>query len=150
MLLYFMQFRWSKFVFVIKKTRKSFSKSDHIAIWVFYNSICDNHSSTYSREENHSKIRQSKINSSSVAGPMGQMNRRPSVWCSKYYFFMISCKILCKKAFNSFYYFFYKITKIKLMSFEYSKSIKSVKRIILGTSDTWSTIHLSCHPSDPA
>ena len=33
------------------------------------------------------EIRQSKINSRSVAGPMGQMNRRPSVWCSKYYFF---------------------------------------------------------------
>ena len=33
------------------------------------------------------KIRQSKINSRSVAGPMGQMNRQPSVWCSKYYFF---------------------------------------------------------------
>ena len=26
-----------------------------------------------------SKIRQSKINSRSVAGPMGQMNRRPSI-----------------------------------------------------------------------
>ena len=33
------------------------------------------------------KIRQSKINWRSVAGPMGQINRRPSVWCSKYYFF---------------------------------------------------------------
>ena len=33
------------------------------------------------------KIRQSKINSRSVAGPMGQMNCGPSVWCSKYYFF---------------------------------------------------------------
>ena len=33
------------------------------------------------------KIRQSKINSRSVPGPMGQMNRRPSIWCSKYYFF---------------------------------------------------------------
>ena len=33
------------------------------------------------------KIRQSKINSRWVAGPIGQTNRRPSVWCSKYYFF---------------------------------------------------------------
>ena len=33
------------------------------------------------------KICQSKINSSWVAGPIGQTNRRPSVWCSKYYFF---------------------------------------------------------------
>ena len=29
--------------------------------------------------QSESKIRQSKINSSSVPGPMGQMNRRPSV-----------------------------------------------------------------------
>ena len=50
MLLHFMQFRWSKFIFVIKKTRKSFSKSDHIAIWVFYNNICDNHSSIQGRK----------------------------------------------------------------------------------------------------
>ena len=33
------------------------------------------------------EIRQSKINSCSVAGPIGQMNRRPIVSCSKYYFF---------------------------------------------------------------
>ena len=31
------------------------------------------------RELDGYKIRQSKINSRSVAGPMGQMNRRPSV-----------------------------------------------------------------------
>ena len=58
------------------------------------------------------EIRQSKINSRSVAGSMGQMNRRPSVWCSKYYFFfMISCRILCKNTFNLFVYFFFKIQK---------------------------------------
>ena len=33
-----------------------------------------------------SEIRQSKINSRWVAGPIGQTNRWPSVWCSKYYF----------------------------------------------------------------
>ena len=53
------------------------------------------------------KIRQSKINSRSVAGPIGQTNRPPSVWCSKYYFFIISCKILCKNHFNLFSYFLY-------------------------------------------
>ena len=32
------------------------------------------------------------------AGTMGQTNRRPSVWCSKYHFlFMISCKIAKNK-----------------------------------------------------
>ena len=65
------------------------------------------------------------------------------------FFFMISCKIRCKKPFNSFYYFFYKITKIKLTSFEYSKSIKSLKKIILGTSDAWLTIRLAHRPSEP-
>ena len=97
------------------------------------------------------EIRQSKINSRLVAGTMGQMNRRPSVWCSKYYiFFMISCRILCKNTFNLFVYFFKKNTKIKIKSFECSKSIKSLKEIILGTSDAWSTIRLSNRPSDPA
>ena len=79
-----------------------------------------------------------------VAGTTGQLNHRPSVWCSKYYFFfIISWKILCKKPFNSFYYFFYKITKLKIKSFECPKSIKSIRKIILGTSDSWSTIRLS-------
>ena len=61
---------------------------------------------------NWTKIRQSKINSRSVAGPMAQMNRRPSVWCSKYFFFfMISRKILCKNPFDLFFYFFIKLQK---------------------------------------
>ena len=65
-----------------------------------------------------------------VAWMMGQTNRRPSVWCSKYilFFFMISCKILCKNPFNLFTYFFYKITKIKIKSFECRKSIISIKK----------------------
>ena len=43
------------------------------------------------------------------------------------FFFMISCKILCL-----FAYFFNKITKVKIKSFECPKSIKSVKN-----NDTW-------------
>ena len=40
------------------------------------------------------------------AGLLGQMTHRPSIWCSKYlFFFIISCKILCKNNFNSFSYF---------------------------------------------
>ena len=66
------------------------------------------------------------------------------------FFFMISCRILCKNTFNLFVYFFKKNTKIKVKSFECPKSIKSLKRIILGTSDAWSTIRLSNRPSDPA
>ena len=77
---------------------------------------------------------------------MGQMNHRPSVWCSKYYFFfLISCKILCKNPFN---YFFHKFTKIK--SFECPKSIRNYEKIMLGTSDAWSTSHLSHRSSEPA
>ena len=41
------------------------------------------------------------------------------------------------------------MTKIKLKSFEYTKSVKSLKKIPHGTSDAWSTIHLSRRPSDP-
>ena len=41
----------------------------------------------FCRRKQRSEICQSKINSRSVAGPMGQMNLQPSVWCSKYYFF---------------------------------------------------------------
>ena len=59
-----------------------------------------------------------------VAWTMGQMNRRPSFWCSKYYFlFVISYKILFKNPFNLFFYFF-----IKIKSFECPKSIKSIKK----------------------
>ena len=38
------------------------------------------------------------------------------------FFFMISCKFLCKNGFNSFFYFFYRLTKIKIKSFECPKS----------------------------
>ena len=48
------------------------------------------------------------------------------------FFSMISCKILCKNPFNLFSYFFYKITKIKIKSFECPKSIKSMKK-----NNTW-------------
>ena len=47
-----------------------------------------------------------------VAWMMGQTNCQPSVWCSKYFFFLISCKILCRNSFNLSSYFFYKIKKI--------------------------------------
>ena len=51
-----------------------------------------------------------------------QMNQRPSIWCSKTYFFFftISCKILCKNNFNLFFY--------KIKSLECSKSISNYKK----------------------
>ena len=55
-------------------------------------------------------------------------------------FFMTSCKILWKNPFNLFSYFFHKITKIKIKSFECPKSIRNYKKkIMLGTSDAWLT-----------
>ena len=44
---------------------------------------------------------------------LGQMTRQPRTWwCSKYYFsFTISCKVLCKNLFNSFFYFFWNLLK---------------------------------------
>ena len=48
-------------------------------------------------------------------------------------FFIISWKIRCKNGFIKMFYFFYKFTKIK--------SVKEIiKKIMLGTSDAWSTI----------
>ena len=55
-----------------------------------------------------------------------------------------------QKYFQSICLFFEKNTKISVKSFECPKSIKSLKKIILGTSDAWSTIRLSNPPSDPA
>merc|ERR1712016_26656 len=55
-----------------------------------------------------------------------------------------------QKYFQSICLFLLKNTKIKGKRFECSKSIKSLKKIILGTSDAWSTIRLSNRPSDQA
>ena len=49
------------------------------------------------------------------------------------------------------FFFFYKITEIKIKSFECPKSIRNYKKkIMLGTSDTWSTSHLSKRTSEQA
>ena len=42
------------------------------------------------------------------------------------------------------------VPSIIFLSFECPKSIKSIKKMILGTSDSWSTIHLSHPPSNPS
>ena len=80
------------------------------------------------------------MNSRSVAGPMGQMNHWPIVWCSKYYFFsQFLAKILCKNPFI----FFCNFTKIKIKPLFYFQSIK----MILGPSDAWSMRRLTQQPS---
>ena len=53
------------------------------------------------------------------------------------FFFIISCKILCKFHFNLV---FYNFTKMKIKSFECPKSIRNLKKIMLGTSDAWSFV----------
>jgi hypothetical protein len=73
------------------------------------------------------------------AGPMGQTTPRPSVWRSKYFFFRIS----------------YRHSKLFIFIFVILKKNKKINwkgfcKIILGTSDTWSTSLLSHRPSKPA
>ena len=57
------------------------------------------------------------------AGPMGQTTRWPSVWCSKYYFFFH--KILQNSLQKHFQFIFWKITKMKIKSFECPNSIRN-------------------------
>ena len=71
----------------------------------------------YSKSALHLKIRQSKINSRWVAGPIGQRNRRPSVWCSKYYFFYYFFKKFLPKSFQFISLFFYNFIKNKNKEF---------------------------------
>ena len=55
-----------------------------------------------------------------------------------------------QKSFQFIFIFFYKFTKIKIKSFECPKSIRNYKKIMLGTSDAWSTTHMSHRTSEPA
>ena len=62
-------------------------------------------------------------------GSLGQMTHRPSVWCSKYYFFsQFLAKFFAKIVSIYFSIFFYKFTKIKIKSFECPKSIRNYEK----------------------
>ena len=68
-------------------------------------------------------------------------------------FFFHKIKILqnsLQKPFQFIFLFFYKITTIKIKSFECLKSIRNYEKIMLGTSDAWSMSRSSHRPSDPA
>ena len=52
------------------------------------------------------------------------------------FFFIKSCNILCKNPFNLFFLFFYKITKMKIKSFECRKSIRNYEK------NTWNVKRL--------
>ena len=86
-----------------------------------------------------------------VAWTIGQTNRRTRVWCSKYHFFNTFYRLRALK--TLYFYFCNFIKKNKKINWkDFCKEFckKSWKKIILGTSDAWSTIRLSHHPSDPA
>ena len=44
------------------------------------------------------------------------------------FFFIISCKILCKNCFNLFSYVFYNFTKMNIKSFECPKAIRNYEK----------------------
>ena len=76
---------------------------------------------------------------------MGRTTHRPSVWCSKhYFFFIISYRLRALKTL----YFYYK--KINWNDFCKEFCYKLWKKIILGTSDAWSMSYSSQRPSKPA
>ena len=83
-----------------------------------------------------------------LAGPMGQTTRRPSVWCSKYYFFFHNFLQILKKSFNLF---FYNFTKIKIKSFECPKSKPATHCFIsIYQNNTWTIRCLGDETIDPA
>ena len=66
------------------------------------------------------------------AGSLGQMTRRPSVWCSKYIFFHDFLQNSLQKWFQCIFSFLYEFTKIKTKSFECPKSIRNCEK-----NNTW-------------
>ena len=85
------------------------------------------------------------------AGTPGQKTHWPSVWCFKHYFFFIISYIL--RVLKTLYFHFCKIVKKnknKLKQFAKNFVRNYKKKMILGTSDAWSMIHLSHQPSNRA
>ena len=78
------------------------------------------------------------------------MDCLPSVWCSKYYIFHDFLHNLLQKLFQFILLFFLSIYKNRNNEFECPKSIRNLKKIILRTSDAWSTSRLSHLTSKPA
>ena len=63
-----------------------------------------------------------------VTWTMGQTNRRPSVWCSKYFFFSKILHNSLRKSFQFIFIFFYKIIKNKIKIFECPKPIRNYEK----------------------
>ena len=55
-----------------------------------------------------------------------------------------------RQSVSIYFLFIYKFTKIEIKSFECPKSIRNYeKKVMLGTSDAWSTSRSSHQPSEP-
>ena len=72
-----------------------------------------------------------------VAWMMGQTNRQPSVWCSKYHFFSWFLAKFFAKILSIYFLIFYKITKIKIKNFECPRSIRNYEK-----KNTWNVKRL--------
>ena len=131
---------------VFPSKREVFSLKDAILFWCCLPNVKSNFQLAKWRKKNipfsdRFKIRQSTI---WYAGSLGRWDKRLVDQASDV------PSILCKTPFNLFYHFFYKITKMKIKSFECPKSIKNWGKKIIGTSDAWSMSHLSHWLSKPA
>ena len=109
----------------------SISMSHHfhkvLFAWLGQQSVDSNHLSGYK----YNNLRHNTL----FCWLLGQMSRRPSVWCSKHYLFFISYRLRAHKS-------IYMKNKLKGFLQRILQDIMK-KRITLGTSDAWSTSHFS-------
>ena len=82
------------------------------------------------------------------AGPMGLTTCRPSVCCSKYFFFIFFHRLRALKTLYFHFCNFVKNKNWKGFCEEFARFYE--KKIILGTSDAWSMSRLSHRASEPA
>ena len=78
------------------------------------------------------------------AGSMGHTTHRPSVSCSKFFFFIIYYRLWALK---TLYTYFYKVIKKieRIFAKNFARDYK--KKIILGSSEAWLMSRLSQQPS---
>ena len=96
--------------------RLIFQKLDQqLKIWwirsldiIYFSNFDWNYCDGYGLRSNWTTINLTIFNIICWFGVLGQMTHQPNVWCSKYFFFfIISCKILCKNPFNLFIFYFF-------------------------------------------
>ena len=72
-------------------------------------------------------------------GSMGRMTHWPSIWCSKHYFFIISCRL---RAFKTLYFYFCKIQKKKNKKISWNDFCKEFRKKLLKQKNTLKIKHL--------